>query len=123
MAIEWIIYYGDDTSFTNEDGAPKDAPRGNVQCVAYADENAGRVVLAEQDYYCWDFKDKVWVPHNFGGLLQYLRQLGVQKIVLEGYWIKRERYAALHNKATSDDRLPPMSGELRDGPDVNVSPE
>ena len=115
---EWVVWYSDGTSFSSDDGGPADAPRQYVQCVAVADEGCGRYVMSEQNYYCWHYEASPpqWVPHDFVGLLQYLAAPGEKKTVLSGYWIARDRYAALRTRALKDDlRLPPVTaGPPRD---------
>ncbi len=107
--VEWIIFYDDDTTFSSDDGAPGNAPREGVQCIAVADISCGHYVMAEQNWYAWHFEDDCWIAHDDAGMLQYLRRPGIQKIVLAGYCIKRERYAANRQRAMKDPRLPKIT--------------
>ena len=118
---EWIVFYDDDSSFSSDDGPPGDAPREGVQCIASVDISCGHYVHAEQDWYCWHFDDGCWVPHSFSGMLQYLRKPGTEKVVLEGYWIKRERYAANRRKAEKDPRLPPITARPPRQPEGEIT--
>ncbi len=117
MFAEWVVFYTNGESFSSLDGEPWEAPRDYVQCIAMAHEMTGHHMLAEQDFYCWHFEDEVWVPHDQNGLFQYLRLPGDRKVVLCGYWVKRERYGAIRSAAHKDPRLPPVFGKLPPGPD------
>lgn len=108
---DWIIYYADGSSYSSLDGAPEDAPRLYVECIAVAHISCGNYVLAEQNFYCWhtDEEPPQWVPHDTPGLWQYLAAPGAIKIVLQGYWIDRRRYAQIRTDAQRDPRLPPVT--------------
>ena len=109
MKAEWIIFYENNESFSSLDGPPWQAPREYVQCIVVASQCCGNYILAEQNYYCWHFEENEWVPHDDNGLFQYLRFPGDRKVVLCGYWINRERYAAIRCKAQKDERLPAVT--------------
>lgn len=104
MYAQWVIFYEDGSSFSDLDGPPELAPRQYVQCVAVADRGCGNYVLGEMNFYCWH--ENQWIPHDTGGLLQYLAAPGKEKIVLQGYWIGRERYFEMRRAARYDPRLP-----------------
>lgn len=106
---DWIVFYEDGSSFSSLDGEPWEAPREYVQCIAVAHISCGNYILSEQDYYCWHFDEKEWLPHDFTGLLQYLKKPGSQKTVLLGYWINRERYHRMRADARKDPRLPKVT--------------
>ena len=103
---KWIIFYDDGSSFSSLDGDPWEAPRTGVICIAVAHISCGNYILAEQNFYCWHFEDSEWVPHDQNGLWQYLQKPGPYKVTLQGYWINRERYAAMRSAAGKDERLP-----------------
>ena len=110
----WVIWYADGSSFSDDDGEARDAPRSGVQCIAVADRSCGRHVLSEQNYYCW--QDGAWVPHDRDGLEQYLDDPAQPGIRLRGYWIDRSRYVEIRRIALKEDtRLPPVTaGPPRD---------
>ncbi len=109
----WVIYYSNDSSFSSLDGLPECAPRVGVQAIGIADIGCGHYVLSEQNYYCWHFDDEQWVPHDAAGMHQYLASNSgdARKIVLQGYWIDRDRHFKLRKKALTDERLPPVSAK------------
>lgn len=57
---KWIIYYGDDTKFTWEDGTPFDAPRTNIQVIAVEEGELGWQLTSDSDYYYYDEDLDVW---------------------------------------------------------------
>jgi hypothetical protein len=106
----WVIWYDDFSSFSSDDGEPWEAPRDGVICIAIADRGCGRYVLGEIDWYCWHFEDSKWVPHNRSGMQQYLRKPGKEKVVVEGYWVEKQRYTKIRSHALKvDDRLPKVT--------------
>lgn len=110
MSAQWVIWYDDWSSFSSEDGEPWEAPRENVICIAVASIECGRYILGEVDWYCWHFEDDQWVPHNRSGMQQYLRRPGKEKVVIEGYWVTKERYGKIRSHALKvDDRLPKVT--------------
>ena len=115
----WVIWYRDKTSFSSDDGEPWDAPRDNVICVSVENPEVGRHTVHGCDYYCWHFEDEIWVPHGRTGLHQYLRQPGKEKVVLEGYWVPRNRWTDILKLAKHDPRMLPQTGQFNDSPENN----
>ena len=111
--MQWIVYYADGSSFTNEDGPPENAPRDGVQAVAIANDKIGKALwhggTSENfAFYCWHgaLDDGEWVPHDQHGLIEYLRQPGAIKIVLRGYAIPIAAFRTIYDAAVADQRLP-----------------
>jgi len=50
----WAIYYGDGSKFTDLDGSPFDAPRTNVQIIAFKNNQMGWEILSQSDYYYFE---------------------------------------------------------------------
>lgn len=115
----WTIWYGDGTTYTEEDGTVFEAPGLNVQVVEQSDPTVGRWTQLAQDYYVWN--GEAWVGCDVFGLWDYLQQTGPRK-VLFGRTIGNRAYEEIWRAAESDTRLPPRSywrkGEFRDGRDV-----
>lgn len=107
MAIDWIIWYDDHSSFSSDDGNPWDAPRNGVICISVPKRSCGRYLISSRSYYCWHFDEEQWVPHDRDGERQYLRRPGKEKVVLEGWEVSKEHYAKVMEHALHiDDRLP-----------------
>ena len=79
--IDWKIYYGDGSVFTNLDGEPQDAPCGNVQRIAYYDADGRRKFCHDKDYYIYE--NNCWYAVDMIGFLQYMSDPGF-KIVKFG---------------------------------------
>ena len=100
---KWVVWYADESSFSSDDGEPWDCPREGVICITQYHESVGRFCHQETNFYCWHFEDSQWVPHDTAGLHQYLRTPGKEKVVLQGYWIPRDRYFAIRSYAMKKD--------------------
>lgn len=114
----WVIFYDDGSSFSSDDGGPGDAPRDGVQVVSIANDRVGRVHWHQRDYYCWH--DNEWISRDIHGVMDYLRQPGIEKIVLQGRAIAYRRFVAVLELARYDTRLPMKQGRLQDEPDWPV---
>lgn len=101
--IDWIVYYANGKSFTNEDGKPEDAPRQGVLVVAVRDQMVGRKLLFDQDTYCW--QNEQWIPHDRFCCERYIDETK-HPIRLCGYWVRDDSFKAAIREATSDKRLP-----------------
>ena len=113
--IDWIVYYDGGSTFTSDDGLPGDAPRDGVQVVSCRHEHTGKLIWHSSDYYCWQGE---WVPRNIVGLHDYLRQPGVEKIVLQGRGVAYHRFVEVYNRAVDDPRLPFKAGRDQREPEA-----
>ena len=109
--MDWAIYYGDRTRFTDEDGHPDEAPTTNVAVIAQADPECGRVLVARRDYYC--FHDGEWYGHDLIGLIDYLQRAGILKL---GRTLPNAVYAEILAAAASSPELPRKSARRRGEP-------
>lgn len=101
--MNWIIWYEDGSSFSSFDGKPHEAPRDGVQIVAVEHSGVGRLLWHSSDFYCWQDE---WVPRSLTGLMDYLRQPGIDKVVLQGRGIGYKRFLDVYMIALGDKRLP-----------------
>lgn len=104
MGTRWIIFYADGTSFSSDDGAPHEAPRWGIVCIAAPSADHGRVLWIGKDYFWWD--ENEWINGDFTGLIDYLTRPGREKIVLVGRGIPPTRFHAICKQALADPRLP-----------------
>lgn len=100
--VEWIIHYSDGSTFCSLDGAPHEAPRDGVQIVQCADADNGRLIWHSSDFYCWQDE---WVPRSLLGLMDYLREPGPEKVVLQGRGIKYDVFRSIYHAAVADPRM------------------
>jgi len=109
--LNWRIYYGDGSTYSDADGPPELAPKRNVQTIAQANELVGRRIERGADHYVWT--DHGWRACDFFGLFDYLIQPGA-KVVLFGRSLSDAEYRAVLDRACKDPDLPPKSGVLED---------
>ena len=110
--LEWRIYYGDGSTFSNEDGEPQFAPAMNVQVIVVKDtadtiNNVGRRLWFGRDYYWWD--DGEWIGGDHFGLYDYLQRPGWRR-VLFGRSVPARRFIETRRKALADPDFPAYSG-------------
>lgn len=107
--IRWVIWYDDDSSFTNLDGEPHQAPRMGALCIASYAKDHGRIILhgKEADFFFWE--DDGWLSCHYSGLLDYLARPGAEKIVIQGRHVHPDKFYRIYALADSDPRLPPRS--------------
>ena len=102
----WIVYYGDGSTYSDQDGPPELAPANNVQVIAIEDGDCGKVLLNTKDYYWWT--GETWLAGDIFGLFDYLLQPGWKR-VLFGRSIDNREYQRLLARASEDDYLPRKS--------------
>lgn len=108
--MKWKIYYGDNSTYSERDGPPEDAPKRNIIAIAQANEITGHCIERGVDYYCWF---GYWRGCDIFGLFDYLSMPGY-KIVLFGRWTTHEEYRDIVKRATEDPDLPPRSAWFRE---------
>ncbi len=115
--MEWKIYYGDGSAFSNEDGDPADAPHWDIQVIAQSDLDVGRVLIYRSDYYL--FINNEWLGIGKDGLDDYLvHALKSIDTILIGRQLGRKRFKEILQIANDDPALPRKSGYLQ-GEDRN----
>lgn len=78
---EWRIYYGDGSTFSDEDGHPRNAPGENVAVIVRRHEVVGRALCARRDFYA--FHDGEWYGHDHIGLVDFAIRKGIAAV--EGF--------------------------------------
>jgi hypothetical protein len=99
MNVDWKIYYGDGSTFSNEDGPAEKAPCGRVIAVAFYDQDNRRRVCHQADYYIWD--GVRWYSADINGYMQYMLEPGF-KVVKFGREIGDLKYREVMTFALSD---------------------
>lgn len=107
--MKWKIFYGDGSTFSDEDGSPYYAPRDNVQVIIGADPETGRYIIAKFDAYWWDIERDRWFGGDRVGEWDYMRQLG-PRVVLYGRFIGNNEYDACATAAQLDPNFPQKCG-------------
>jgi len=103
---EWVIYYGDGSTFSDEDGLPEVAPPRDIQLIIVTDPEAGWRTIVNHDYYVWDARggQPMWWGVDKFGLFDYLLDPGMKR-VLFGRLIDTPTFNAIFQRALSDPRL------------------
>jgi hypothetical protein len=106
MALEWRIYYGNGSTYSNEDGPLEEAPGPGVQVIVASDETVGRYLLHRQDNYWWTGQE--WLGGDRFGLWDYLQRSGWKK-VLFGRMITDSQFREIFDTALNDPDFPRKS--------------
>jgi hypothetical protein len=109
--INWRVYYGDGSTYSDADGPPELAPKRDVQTIAQRNEIVGRRIERGNDYYIWT--DHGWRGCDQFGLYDYLIQPGF-KVVLFGRSLSDGEYRAVLDRACKDPGLPAKSATSED---------
>jgi len=105
--MNWRIYYADGSTYSDQDGAPEDAPARDVQVVVISDRNHGWMTQALTDYYVWDDRGGGlrWWGVDLFGLYDYLIEPGY-KCVLFGRTIAKQDFNEIFERACADKDFP-----------------
>lgn len=106
----WKIYYGDRTTFDNEQGSFEDAPTLDIQCIVIKDDRVGKWVLSKMDFYWWRFDLDRWEGGDHFGLWDYLTMPGLKK-VLFGRTLSNSDYDEIMKLAINDMDFPVKSAK------------
>lgn len=93
--MEWQIFYGDGTTFSDEDGGPEEAPARDVQVIVQDCKQHISELVTGGDYYIWEGR---WRAVDLFGLYDYLIEPG-WKVVLFGRMISQDEYSELVHRA------------------------
>ncbi len=106
--MRWRISYVDGSTFSNDDGAPEDAPGFGVAAVVQEDATVGVQIHHQRDFYVFDEQYGGWYGLDVFGFAQYLGRPGF-KIVKLGEVMTTEGYKALIADLRADPHLPEKS--------------
>ena len=107
--VNWKIYYGDGSTYSDQDGSPEEAQKVNCLAIVQTNDVTGHSVEHTTDYYCWF--SPYWRGCDIFGLWDYLSQPGV-KVVLFGRWVSNEDYKKILQRALKDPDIPKRSAWL-----------
>ena len=103
--LQWRIYYGDGSTFSDLDGSVEEAPPLNVQAIAEAAGiDIGRRVTARYDYY-WH-ENNQFSGGDLFGLFDYLMRAQGSAVVKFGRMVTNLEYDAALQHAVTDPELP-----------------
>jgi len=106
--VKWKIYYGNGSTFSDQDGTPWGAPGLDVQVIVMADKNHGWRTQAGDDYYVWDNRGEEtrWWGVDIFGLFEYLFTQPGHKCALAGKRITSKEFDAIFKRASEDTDFP-----------------
>ena len=110
--MKWVVYYGDGSTYSNEDGEPEEAPGGNVQAVVQEDATIGRAVHHGDDFYVFSEEYGGWRGMDHFGFVQYLMRPGT-KIIKLAESLSTDRYKEVIADIMSHPKLPVKSAFYR----------
>lgn len=110
--MEWMIWYGDGSRFTSEDGSPWDAPRLNVQLIATINGSLGWDLISQSDYYYFDDQIGVWFIADTFAIWDVLIRCK-HPLIFFGRYISDKEYNTLIRRAI--DELPSKKSTWRNG--------
>ena len=104
--MKWRVYYGDDSTFSDQDGGVDVAPFFDVQVIVQADKDHGWRTQTG-DYYVWDDRGLgyCWWGVDDVGLIDYLHTDGWKRVLL-GRKITSNRYNDIMRRALEDPDFP-----------------
>lgn len=103
----WKIYYGDGSTFSNEDGEYYMAPTLCVQAIVLGDEDVGRLLIHGFTSYWWLYGE--WFGGDRNGEFQYDIKRGVLKYKVFGETISNKKFDEILKRAMTDDYFPMKS--------------
>ena len=104
--IKWRIYYGDGTTFDENQGTPEQAPPLNVQVIVVDDADVGRQLLHLWDWFYWDGEQ--WCGADIHGLLDQILHNQVTA-VKQGRTLPQREFDDIKNRAIADTDFLPKS--------------
>lgn len=99
-----MIYYGDGTRFTWEDGSPFDAPRINVQLIVVEDDKEdknGWLFQSDAEYYYYDSDIDIWYIADTFAMYDLLIRCK-HPLVFFGRYIDRDQFNEVLRKAVTE---------------------
>jgi hypothetical protein len=103
-APDWLIWYGDGSSFSSHDGSAWQTPREDVQVVFVKDVGCGVMRWHGFDWYCWEPPGE-WVPHDTRAMHRYLITAR-NPLVIAAYAIPYRKFTQIYTMAVLDERMP-----------------
>lgn len=107
---KFVIYYADDSTFSNLDGQPHEAPSEFFICALGYGEDGVRYIMHGWDYYRYDKEDEQWWGMNDQGLKTRLRHNGEIYAYKEGYTVSKSKFNIIMGAAHNNPDYP-MGGD------------
>lgn len=105
--MKWRIYYDDGSWFDNEHGSFKSAPVDGVQGIVVADDEVGRHLLKDKEYYFILPDGTIGATNDLG---PFLRTLGIIKF---GRWTGDKPYKGTLKRMMDDPDFPKKTAKYK----------
>lgn len=109
--MRWRIYYADGSTFSNETGAPHEAPAYGVQAICQPEPDVGLETLHAFDYYV--YMEGEWTGlSGHDGLVDHVTAYAPRiEALVVGRQIPRQQYQAIMRRALHDPDFPRKSAK------------
>lgn len=105
--MDYTIYYGNESTYTSDDGPPEQAPKRGVQVIIQGTEDGtDPELLGAMGYYWWDFEHDLWLSGDVFGFYDYMIQPG-EKVVLFGRTLTNKEYQSIRDRAIQEGLIQP----------------
>jgi len=101
--VDWEIYYNDESTFSDEDGGPGDAPGSGVVAIVCKDSLHEWVIVSREDYYIYRHNEGEWYGVDINGLWDYLNTGGNSHVKF-GRTIATKEFQRIHEIAATSKR-------------------
>lgn len=105
----WEIYYDDETTFSDLEGTPQDAPSFGVIAVVTPDETVGRIITHKWDWY-YVVDDQWWGSDVYGVLDRMTHNLEVTALK-QGRNVNNAAFRRIMGEASINPRFPKKSAD------------
>lgn len=114
--MDWIIFYGDGSTFDSTQGEPADAPTYDICCMAVPDQDVGRIVLYGWDWYIYkEGKYPEWSGHDIHGFIdQLLHNFKDIRAVVQGRCYATRQFKDIYQRAVEYGNLMVKNGWKKD---------
>jgi hypothetical protein len=101
----WKIYYGDYSTYSDQDGPPWESPIMDVQVIAVPDSVVGKRLIFSHSYYI--YKDDGWlgVDDSASLVLHLLKDVIIINTVRAGLATHQENFKDIMRQAKEDGYL------------------
>lgn len=102
--MNWKIYYANNSTFSDEDGEPEDAPGLGVEVIIqkHEDTRIGAYLQHHGDYYVW--WDNKWWACDYDSYFEYIfvDKFPHPKTALKGKMLSNKDYDLIIRRAKAD---------------------
>lgn len=110
---KWKIFYSDGSTFSDEDGAPSEAPKRGAQVICIEEGRCGRRVLKLSNYYMWSPTLNRWLDQESETSVFLRAAQEPWTVILFGEYLIEKQFETILIAAHNDPYIPMVTP---DGP-------